>query len=66
LKSDLPMVYLVRHGETAWTLPGQHTGLTNLPCGYWRRAGSGSSRQPTNRYFMLSTANLSALGYENA
>ena len=29
--SALPMVYLARHGETAWTLSGQHTGLTDLP-----------------------------------
>jgi broad specificity phosphatase PhoE len=27
----LPIVYLARHGETAWTLSGQYTGLTNLP-----------------------------------
>jgi probable phosphoglycerate mutase len=26
-----PEVYLARHGNTAWTLTGQHTGLTDLP-----------------------------------
>jgi len=25
-----PIVYLARHGETAWTLSGQHTGRTDL------------------------------------
>ena len=25
-----PRVYLYRHGETAWTLSGQHTGTTDL------------------------------------
>ena len=29
--SGLQVIYLARHGETAWSLSGQHTGLTDLP-----------------------------------
>lgn len=31
MSDALPVIYLARHGETAWSLSGQHTGLTDLP-----------------------------------
>jgi probable phosphoglycerate mutase len=31
MSNILPKVYLVRHGETAWTISGQHTGRTDIP-----------------------------------
>lgn len=31
MNETLPVIYLARHGETAWSLSGQHTGLTDLP-----------------------------------
>jgi broad specificity phosphatase PhoE len=27
----VPVIYLARHGVTAWSLSGQHTGTTDLP-----------------------------------
>jgi len=29
--TTLPVLYVARHGETAWTVSGQHTGRTDLP-----------------------------------
>jgi broad specificity phosphatase PhoE len=31
MSDALPVVYLARHGETAWTISHQHTGRTDLP-----------------------------------
>lgn len=31
MSKTFPSVFLARHGETAWTVSGQHTGRTDLP-----------------------------------
>lgn len=31
MSETLQLVYLARHGDTAWTVSGQHTGRTDLP-----------------------------------
>lgn len=31
MSKAVPMIHLARHGETAWSLTGQHTGCTDLP-----------------------------------
>ena len=31
MSETLPVIYLARHGETAWTISGQHTSFTDLP-----------------------------------
>jgi probable phosphoglycerate mutase len=43
---NLPIIYLARHGETAWSLTGQHTGLTDLPL---TEAGERNTRSLADR-----------------
>ena len=31
IPGSLPEIHIVRHGETAWTQSGQHTGLSDIP-----------------------------------
>ena len=46
----LPIIYLARHGETAWSLSGQHTGLTDL---LLAEQGEHTARQPDERLTRL-------------
>jgi broad specificity phosphatase PhoE len=31
MSTDIQQVYVVRHGETEWSLSGQHTGVSDIP-----------------------------------
>ena len=51
----LQIVYLARHGETAWTLSGQYTGFTDLPL---TERGEGNARRLEERLRGLTFANV--------
>jgi broad specificity phosphatase PhoE len=53
MSDTLPRIYLARHGETAWSLSGQHTGLTDLPL---TERGERNARQLGERLRGLSFA----------
>jgi bisphosphoglycerate-dependent phosphoglycerate mutase len=57
MSQSWPVVYLVRHAETAWTRTGHHTGRTDLPL---TEPGEAQARR-----LQLATASLSRQGYEH-
>jgi broad specificity phosphatase PhoE len=55
MSDELPIIYLARHGETAWSLTGQHTGLTDLPL---TESGQRTARRLAQRLQGLPFANV--------
>jgi len=55
MSEELPIIYLARHGETAWSLTGQHTGLTDLPL---TKRGERNARQLGERLRGLTFAKV--------
>jgi len=55
LSQQLPIIYLARHGETAWTVTGQHTGRTDLPL---TEAGERNARRLRERLKGLTFAKV--------
>jgi broad specificity phosphatase PhoE len=51
----LPIVLIARHGETEWSLTGQHTGLTDLPL---TQAGERNARRLADRLKGLTFAKV--------
>lgn len=51
----MPAIFLARHGETAWSLSGQHTGLTDLPL---TERGEGNARRLRDRLSGMSFAKV--------
>ena len=55
MSEELPIIYLARHGETAWSISGQHTGLTDLPL---TERGERNARQLGQRLKALTFAKV--------
>jgi probable phosphoglycerate mutase len=63
MREELPMVDLARHGETAWSLTGQHTGLTDVPL---TERGERNARQLGARLRGLTFARVSTSPVQRA
>ena len=63
MSEELPIIYLARHGETAWSLTGQHTGLTDLPL---TARGERNARQLGERLLGLTFARVSTSPLQRA
>jgi probable phosphoglycerate mutase len=55
MSRHLPLVYLARHGETAWSATGQHTSFTDLPL---TERGEANARLLGQRLAVLSFAKV--------
>ncbi len=55
ISEALPVIYVARHGETAWSLTGQHTGRTDLPL---TERGECNARRLKNRLEGLTFAKV--------
>ena len=55
MSDTLPLVYLARHGGTAWTVSHQHTGVTDLPL---TPEGEGEARRLGGRLEGLTLATV--------
>ncbi len=54
MTTERPQIWLVRHGETEWTLSGQHTGRTDIPLtAAGRRQAEALGRHLAARSFAL-------------
>jgi len=55
VSKEFPIIYVARHGETSWSLTGQHTGLTDLPL---TEAGECNARRLGHRLKGLTFAKI--------
>ena len=63
MNTTLQITYLARHGETAWTVTGQHTGRTDLPL---TERGEGNAQRLGERLRGLTFAKVFASPLQRA